>query len=552
MGAIETHIELADPDELFGKQLPAVHSPLESLFGEYDGLKAQLQQISDYTSSHSAAMQFFFAGALVENRQGHYAFNRVMDLEPAMRALNARFWARAMAELTDVLEYMPAARRNNWNELIREHKAPRLDADGREVRENGKVVIDYIPPFERETVMGTLRDLMASRQKFLGERVDGLFRALSGEHVTNAPQGFRKRMIMAHVSTCYDTLNHDRANYVHDLRCVIAKFCGRDAPQAFQTYDDINRLRSSRHYGQWRSFDGGTWRLRVYKNGNAHLEVAEEMAYRLNHILAWLYPAAIPPEFRKRPEKKAPKFTMVHDLLPFEVLAELERMYSSYPSRHDKSGMTMAPDFEMQVSAATEDVLEALGGAKEKGRWTFDYPVRWEVIPELLRTGVLPEQRSHQYYPTPPGLATELVELLEVDPDDIFQEYLEPSAGNGSLAELLPKDVTTCVELSPLRAKILTAKGFQTVVCTDFLEWHPGKTWPRIAMNPPFSGGRAEAHLKKAATLLSPGGVLAAILPAGLRGKELVPGLEHEYGPVRTNEFKGTSVAVVLLRLRKP
>jgi hypothetical protein len=72
--------------------------------------------------------------------------------------------------------------------------------------------------------------------------VDDLFRALSGEHVTNAPQEFGKRMIVAYMRTSYGTLNYDRTNYLHDLRVVIAKFMGRDAPFANVTSDDLDNM----------------------------------------------------------------------------------------------------------------------------------------------------------------------------------------------------------------------------------------------------------------------------------------------------------------------
>ena len=68
-------------------------------------------------------------------------------------------------------------------------------------------------------------------------------------------------------------------------------------------------------------------------------------------------------------------------------------------------------------------------------------------------------------------------------------------------------------------------------------------------MNPPYSKGRAEAHLKKGISLMAPGGKLTAILPASMKGKVYDTKLEHSWSTLRSNEFKDASVTVVILKL---
>ncbi len=113
----------------------------------------------------------------------------------------------------------------------------------------------------------------------------------------------------------------------------------------------------------------------------------------------------------------------------------------------------------------------------------------------------------------------------------------------------MPKDRTRCIEISKLHCDILTAKGFPLVCCDDFLKWaaatgHVG--YDRIVMNPPFSEGRAKAHVEAAAALVKPGGKLVAILPASFKNKEILPGWDVEWSRVFDNEFAGTSVSVVI------
>jgi hypothetical protein len=192
-------------------------------------------------------------------------------------------------------------------------------------------------------------------------------------------------------------------------------------------------------------------------------------------------------------------------------------------------------------------VLTYLGGVKienERGAayYEFDYQPG-EAIKEVMASGCLPDQKAHQYYPTPESLAQMAVELAQIGP---HHECLEPSAGTGSLADLMPKTVTTCVEISPLHCKVLEAKGLN-VVKADFLKWSSAYQFDRIVMNPPFASGRWQAHLERASSLLAKDGRLVAILPASAKGKDVLPGWDLEWSRVFDNEFAGASVSVVIL-----
>src|SRR6185437_13137955 len=147
-------------------------------------------------------------------------------------------------------------------------------------------------------------------------------------------------------------------------------------------------------------------------------------------------------------------------------------------------------------------------------------------------------------YPTPEVVARAAVEMARIGDADTV---LEPSAGTGHLASLLPKDRTTCVEIAPLHCKVLAAKG-HAITQADFLQF-TGAVFDRIVMNPPYSEGRWLAHVKHAASLLADDGRLVAVLPASARGKTLLDGYAHEWGAVYENEFAGTSIAVTLLAL---
>lgn len=491
-----------------------LHNPLELLFAQYRDDREGIEQIAGFVDD-AKQMHYFFEAAAQENRHLGSA-TEVFKLVPALQALDANYWQRAMF-LTDVLEYMPAEKRNEWHEQISKHKTP---------------------PFEKDSVKQTLIGLLNNRAQFMAERVDGLFKALSGEHVTNMPQAFGKRFIMAYMLS-YGRINYQRANYIHDLRCVIGKFMGRNIPNSNQTHNDLDAIERD---GQWNEFDGGAFKVRMYLKGTVHMEVHPEIAWQLNKVLAHLYPYAIPAEFRTKPVYKPKEHKLHYDLVSYETVKDLER---GIPYRERKA-THLSFEYKEPPSEQTISVMERLGAVStKKNVWEFGYIVS-PIIQELSRTGRIPEKKSHQFYPTPNELAAVAVAIAEIESHHVC---LEPSAGQGGLADLMPKS-TTCVEVSALHCAVLRSKGYD-VICADFI-WYSGTVtnrYDRIVMNPPFSDGRAVEHVKHAASMLSVGGVLVAIMPASNKGKTIVEGVKHEWSKVYDNEFKDASVSVVMLKL---
>ncbi len=513
---------------------PAATDLVDGLIGQYRATRSRVEQIAEMVTGETAgAVSYFLDGNGNDTgRYGMPSVERLFQLDGALAALNAAYWAKAI-NLTDVLDAMPQARREEWNKSIREHATPE---------------------FEEETVRATLQDLLMSRSRFFAERVDGLFRNLSGEHVTNSPMGFSKRMILSNIHNSY--YSTERAGYINDLRCVIAKFMGRGEPGWNASAAIINAARE--RHGEWITLDGGALRLRVYLKGTAHLEVHPDMAWRLNCVLAQLHPHAIPCEFRQKPKRKPKEFQMIQRPLPFAVLEVLSDMASAYtvvktddwrnPAK--RTPIPNAVQFGYTANAKAgfceaERVLVLIGGVRAKeGHWQFDY-APGPVIKEIVCSGCIPDQKSHQFYPTPERLARIAVELAEIGPGDTV---LEPSAGIGGIADFLPHDRMRCIEISDLHCKVLQAKCYDATRA-DFIDWstRTRDRFDRVVMNPPFSEGRAQAHLEAAAGLVKEGGRIVAILPASMQGKALLSGWAHAWSQTYAGEFAGTSVAVSIL-----
>jgi len=117
------------------------------------------------------------------------------------------------------------------------------------------------------------------------------------------------------------------------------------------------------------------------------------------------------------------------------------------------------------------------------------------------------------YFPTPRGLADELVMKADIQPG---MSVLEPSAGKGNIAEAIreaqPEAKLDVIEWDNGLSAILKEKGFNQVGSDIFT--HSG-SYDRIVMNPPFEEGADIEHVMKAYDMLKPGGRLVAIMSEG-------------------------------------
>ncbi|VCV94353.1 hypothetical protein BANRA_05385 [Klebsiella pneumoniae] len=123
-----------------------------------------------------------------------------------------------------------------------------------------------------------------------------------------------------------------------------------------------------------------------------------------------------------------------------------------------------------------------------------------------------------------------LVELADVRETD---RILEPSAGTGAILQAIrdavPRAKCDAVELHAGLARHLQAHFPEVRIwCGDFLEYHPERRYTRIIMNPPFNRGDDIRHIRRALTLLEPGGILTGICLDG-------PRQQRRWSPWRTS-----------------
>ncbi|HGA7512741.1 TPA: DNA modification methylase, partial [Salmonella enterica subsp. enterica serovar Enteritidis] len=197
--------------------------------------------------------------------------------------------------------------------------------------------------------------------------------------------------------------------------------------------------------------------------------------------------------YRTAPKTRAPKeFGLIQKTISEPVRTALR------DGRFSKdNGVWYFFDSKLQKTQSDEleRTLTFIGGVKENTHWRFPYEAG-HTLNTIVATGLIPDAKSHQFYPTPRIIAEYVARAIELQPGETL---LEPEAGRGDLlayVETRQEDVT-CIEVAPLFAEILRGKGYVNTVCCDFMKWsddNAGYMFDKIVMNPPYSLGRHKEH----------------------------------------------------------
>ena len=513
---------------------PTQDDAFDFLVAEFDQQKRKVEELAQFFNdpAYTHALELFQRYNDKDDRQKLGYDNP----EGALKVLAADYWVKAMSR-TDVWDWMPAERREQWNDQLRA-----LD----------------VPSFDEETVRATIGDLLMKRKHFFAEQVDGVFRALSRTHVTNQPEGFGKRFIIPNLFESWGSLSWQKMERLYDLRSAIATILGRERPYRDTTRDLIEWVR--RVNGQWHTVDGGAFKIRIYNGvGTAHVEVNPQVAWRLNEVLSVLHPMAIPEKNRKpaKVKRKLKDFELMQDMLPDQVsriVGGIEKAYTHERYGFNDVRRSRIPDtylvchsVDKHVNDRVREVLKHIGGVETSpAMWFFDYnPI--DVCKRIQFDGSIPDFKSHQFYPTPDHIVDAAITELGLSEG---QSVLEPSAGIGGIACKIPGNVTA-VEISSLHCDILKARRAGEVIQADFMKWKAERKFDRIIMNPPYSQGRWKAHTERAASMLADGGVLVAILPASAANGWGIDGFKVVPIEVFKDDFDKASVDVVVVKITR-
>ncbi|WP_162816126.1 DUF4942 domain-containing protein [Escherichia coli] len=480
-------------------------------------------------------------------------FNRTwldkVDLEWVKQNIWAEYWKK-VTDMTNVLLIMPASRRDEWREQFIEGKQETIKTDRTGYQMKVKEFVG-VPEFKAETVIPTMLNLLNDRHKYLSERVYGLFKALSPAHKTNKTNGFSERLIIADCISDFwrdsVSVNYRKEDYIDDLRVMLHFFAHKEFITINRTAEMLSAAYRANdcQTGDWMNVDGNLMRVKMFKNGNVHFEIHPDVAWKLNEVLAYSMPAAIPAPCRTAPKTRAPKqFGLIQKTISEPVRTALRDGRSGNDKRvwyFSDSGLQKSQVEEL------ERTLSFIGGVQENKHWQFPYEIG-HTLNTIVATGVIPDTKSHQFYPTPRLIAEYVARAIELKPGE---KLLEPEAGRGDLLACIdanPEDVT-CIEVAPLFADILLGKGYTNTVCCDFMKWsedNAGYQFDKIVMNPPYSLGRHREHTLAALGHLKVGGRLVAVLPgdAPILNWMTLDNYVYAKGKSFTNVFEDTGITV--------
>lgn len=499
--------------------LPSNYDYIDTLVERYNEEKAQAEEVHKYVSGLSEIV----LGNVFETSR--YSFLRKED--EMLHRMKRTYWREVF-------------NRSNLEDIISSKERDNIMKNLEDLN---------IPEFNRENVESTLEGWFNSAYRLFSEKVDSIFQRLSGDHVTNQPFGFTKKIIYKHlVSYTWFPKTFSMYNFsdygldvIHDLRTAIQVLYKLPISSKHDTKVTLNTINERNEYT---SFDHGAFKVKVFKNGNSHIELHPHVAILLNCELAKLYPSAIPPKHRtSTPEIK--EYTFEYRHLSENIKTKLREfvMYSSmYPEAN--GAVTIKFKNKFWVETYTKEVLEFIGieEVEENKEYKCSFNPT-EAIRHVIVNGMV-DYKSNQFYPTPESIVND-IEMYVGCTDG--KRILEPSAGRGNIANRFEN--IHCIDKEELNIVILKQKH-SNVICGDFLFYEVKKEIDKydiIVMNPPYNKNQWKTHVEHALNILAEDGVIYAVLPSGKESYfDNCEVLETYH-----NEFERTGITTCLYKLEK-
>lgn len=385
---------------------------------------------------------------------------KFMTHEKVLKYIDSQFWDRLFKE-TNILSYTSSKIRSEWEDQIYECNVPEFNLDA-----------------VRPTIMSLVKDL----PELFAQRLRDAHDMLSRSHKTNKAQRFGKRMIFQVAQPnnwgSYTMLDW-YTGAINDIRSTINQLLGGDQYNHWHTREELSHLFSRGQFSEWIKVDD-FMAIKIFMKGTCHLEVDPIICDQLNILLADnTIPDMSASWYRKEKKESKKQF---HNLVNIVIPHDL-----------------------MQAIRANKPNNDPFWDYIEYG--TYDAK---PVLKYLDRVGLLPEYKSHQFYPTPQVIVDEMMQHV---PET--GSILEPSVGTGRLINSIERDRVTAYDIAELHCEILKAKGFKDVRNDDFLKHDESEKYDVILMNPPYSMGRALTHIDKARKCLNKGGLILAVVPTG-------------------------------------
>lgn len=221
------------------------------------------------------------------------------------------------------------------------------------------------------------------------------------------------------------------------------------------------------------------------------------------------------------------------------------------------SNVALTGQLDRALYMRVNKVLEAAGGKwnRKAKAHVFDGDAVERMEQIILSGSVVIPKDEFNFFPSPPAVVERLLALAEITPG---MRVLEPSAGLGAIAWACAKAGATvdCYEIQQgnvFHCAMSAPMELGRTVTADFLTVSPDPLYDRVVMNPPFMKQADIKHVTHAHQFLKPGGLLVAVMAAGVtfrtdsRTKEFQALVEQHGGRIEAlpeNSFKASGTGV--------
>ncbi|CCF19115.1 putative N6 adenine-specific DNA methyltransferase, N12 class [Pseudorhizobium banfieldiae] len=403
--------------------------------------------------------------------------------------------AQAKKELRSQMKYVPE-RRGRDGEIINQDEIDRM-----------------LPPVTPENIYATLDRFQGDAEMIFRRGIVNVFTKLDRRFRSH--DGFKvgSRMILDYIVDRDGWFRSfgGKVDLLYDVERTFLVLDGKPAKAKYASIvAKIDRERTSRFTPHQSEHEGDYFRIRIFKNGNAHLWFTrKDLVEKINKILAEHYGEVI-----------GDGMTKEEDPLK-NVKTTPARYFGFYPT----------PD------SAADNLISKIS---------------------LLRKKEEPQLRILE-----PSAGTGNLARRCITTPAAFDNW---SGGRDRyMNEYRFDNLVDCIEVQPHLAHELQAAGiYGRVTCADFLKVQPdpARLYDRIVMNPPFDRERDIDHVVHALDFLKPDGCLVAIMSAGtefretkksIAFRELMAKMKAEWQDLPTGSFAevGTYVNTLMIRVWK-
>jgi hypothetical protein len=411
---------------------------------------------------------------------GSSSTDEVKEFEQAVRLPDPDRWRRTVVRLVDISCWNNMIQRTKLHAMMDREERTKFEQSLQWVPERHKFIRDNhselvnldaiqgIPPFTVDNVYATIERLAGDSGMIFRRGIANAFSKLDRRFRSHDGFKIGNRLILSYGFSTYSGQFDAYGDTAKTIRDIERTFLVLDEQDVREDYAGIiglmNNERKNCYNPHQSEHEHEFFKIRVFKNGNAHLWFTRpDLLSKVNKLLAEYYGEVIgdnmtdgapddPFENRKMTPAQAFGFFPTPDEAA-KKLMEKARLYTG----SDQSALRV-----LEPSAGTGNLVKRC------------------VTPSVL------EDWMHR-------------------------------------SNLRQNTIVDCVEIQPHMARDLEdMKGVNRVWCRDFITMSPDETglYDRIVMNPPFDLERDIDHVTHAWTFLKTGGILVAIMSAGTEFRE--------------------------------